>query len=125
MIADLYLCPNCFFIELAEEDLNKCPQCNNPLLFVNADPEFKHLIVDVLSDHGSEIASTITILLALTQPLYVEIQKDEKTKLDEKELLKLLKEKEKYVAEGVRILREIFAPDNIKEFEKVLSNILK
>jgi len=90
-MTDLYLCPNCLFVELAEDDLDKCPRCSNPLLSVYTDPEFKHLIVDVLSDHGCEVAFTVAIILALTHPLYVEVRKDEKSKLDEEELKTILR----------------------------------
>jgi hypothetical protein len=58
---------------------------------VDADPEFKHLIVDVLNDHGCEVASAVVIILALTHPLYVEVRKDEKNKLDEDKLKTILR----------------------------------
>jgi hypothetical protein len=112
-MTDLYLCPNCLFIELAEDDLDKCPKCSNPLLFVDADPEFKHLIVDVLTDYGCEVASTVAIILALIHPFYVEVRKDEKSKLDEDELRTILRKHENYAKKGTEILKSIFKPQNV------------
>jgi len=123
-MTDLYLCPNCLFIELAEEYLDKCPKCGNPLLFVDADPEFKHLIVDVLTDYGCEIASTITIILALTRSLYVQIRMDEKKRLDESELKNLLKKHENYVRQSIKVLQKIYEPENVQEFKNALSKLL-
>jgi hypothetical protein len=121
---DLYLCPSCLFIELAEDDLDKCPKCSNPLLFVDADPEFKHLIVDVLNDHGCEVASTVAIILALTYPLYVKVRKDKKSVLDEEELKTILRKHENYAERGIEVLKSVFKPRNVEEFEKQLSSIL-
>jgi choline kinase len=122
---DLYLCPSCLFIELAEDDLDKCPKCNSPLLFVDADPEFKHLIVDVLNDHGCEVASAVVIILALTHPLYVQVRKDEKVKLSKDELVTILKKNKSYTIKGIKVLRDVFTPQNVEEFEKQLSSIFE
>jgi len=100
-----------------------CPKCDSSLLFVDADPEFKHLIVDVLADYGCEIASTITVILALTQPLYVEIRRDEKDKLTEEELKAILRKHKNHVKNGIDVLKSLFKPyDN---FEKQLSSIFE
>jgi len=70
---------------------------------VYTDPEFKHLIVDVLSDHGCEVAFTVAIILALTHPLYVEVRKDEKSKLDEEELKTILRKHKNYTERCIEV----------------------
>ena len=124
-MTDLYLCPNCLFTELAEDVLDKCPKCNNSLLFVDAGSEFKHLIVDVLNDHGCEVASVEIIILALTHPLYVQVRRDEKVKLSKNELVTILKRNKGYTIKGIKVLRNVFTSQDIDEFEKQLSSIFE
>jgi hypothetical protein len=52
----------------------------------------------------------VTVILALTHPLYVEVRKDEKVKLSKDELVAVLKKNKGYTTKGIEVLRDVFTP---------------
>jgi DNA-directed RNA polymerase subunit RPC12/RpoP len=62
--ADLYICPSCLKIVFwFEERPQKCRRCGSIMLVIYASFEAQHLLADIASEEGEEVASIAALLL--------------------------------------------------------------